>query len=86
MFINDNKKKEIKEIALYYIEVKRATLRSASEIFNVPKSTIHYMFRRQLELVDVDLYKKVMKKADFNIKERPIRAFIYRKLKEKANL
>ena len=60
------------EIAYYIIEHK-ATVRQTSKKFGVSKSTIHKDVTERLKLLDADLYERVKKVLDVNLKERHLR-------------
>lgn len=56
-----------------YIVSTGTTVRGASKIFWVSKSTIHKDVTDRLKKVDKSLYKKVKKVLDKNLSERHIR-------------
>ncbi len=57
----------------YYIVNNNATVRSAGKYFHLGKSTIHKDMTERLKRVDRELYQKVKKVLDINLKERHIR-------------
>ncbi|MDR2201468.1 MAG: sporulation transcriptional regulator SpoIIID [Clostridiales bacterium] len=56
-----------------YILETRATVRDASKIFNVSKSTVHKDVSERLKAIDREKYLQVKKVLDFNLSERHIR-------------
>ena len=60
------------KIAKYIVE-KKATVRGASKVFGVSKSTVHKDITVRLEKINPLLYEDVRKVLDLNKKERHIR-------------
>ncbi|MDR3021898.1 MAG: sporulation transcriptional regulator SpoIIID [Clostridiales bacterium] len=60
------------KIANYIIQTK-STVRDASKIFDISKSTVHKDVTGRLKSVDRDLYLKVKKILKFNLEERHLR-------------
>lgn len=56
-----------------YITKHRVTVREASKVFNVSKSTVHKDMAERLEEVDGELFALVREVLDDNLKERHIR-------------
>lgn len=56
-----------------YIIAEKATVRDASKIFCVSKSTVHKDVSERLKYIDYDKYLQVKKVLDFNLSERHIR-------------
>lgn len=59
--------------AAEYIIEKNATVRQAGNALGISKSTVHIDMRKKLPYVDMELYEKVCKVLDNNLKERHIR-------------
>ena len=59
-----------------YIISENATVRNASNVFNVSKSTIHHDVAYTLKNIDETLYEKVRKLLKINLSERHIRGGI----------
>ncbi len=64
-----------------YILQTGATVRKTAKIFHLGKSTVHKDVTVLLRVVDYDLYKKVKKVLEKNLKERHIRGGMATKLK-----
>ena len=60
------------KLADYILETK-ATVRDASKIYGVSKSTVHKDVTERLKTIDYDKYTQVKKILDFNLSERHIR-------------
>ncbi len=60
------------KLADYILETK-ATVRDASKVFGVSKSTVHKDVTERLKQIDRDKYLSVKKVLDFNLSERHIR-------------
>ena len=56
-----------------YITETKATVRDASKIFGVSKSTVHKDVTERLRLIDEQRYTQVKKVLEFNLSERHIR-------------
>ena len=56
-----------------YILDTSATVRDASKIFDVSKSTVHKDVSERLKLIDEDKWAAVKRILDFNLSERHIR-------------
>ena len=55
-----------------YIINKKETVREASKIFNVSKSTVHKDMQVKLKSIDIDRYEKVMKIFNYHKEIRHI--------------
>ena len=60
------------KLADYILETK-ATVRDASKIYGVSKSTVHKDVTERLKTIDYEKYAQVKKILDFNLSERHIR-------------
>ncbi len=60
------------KLADYILETK-ATVRDASKVFGVSKSTVHKDVTERLSRIDRDKYLSVKQVLDFNLSERHIR-------------
>lgn len=56
-----------------YIMQTKATVRDASKVYGVSKSTVHKDVTERLKQIDYDKYTEVKKVLDFNLSERHIR-------------
>ena len=61
-----------KQIAEYVI-LTGATVRAASKVFGISKSTVHYDLTKRLPYLDAGLYDEVQKILDLNFKEKSMR-------------
>lgn len=69
-----------------YMVATGATVRAASKVFGVSKSTVHKDVTERLKKTDRSLYKKVKKVLEKNLSERHIRGGEATKIKyKKAN-
>lgn len=76
------------EIIGDYILDQKCTVREASKVFGISKSTVHLDVTKRLKKVNPKLYQKVREILLINLKERNIRGGLatkdkYLKLKEK---
>lgn len=67
----DIEKRVIKEAE--YIAKTGDTVRATAKVFHFSKSTVHKDVTERLKELDYDLYKKVKKALEINLKERHIR-------------
>lgn len=72
--------KEIINIANFILD-KNLTIRKAGEIFNTPKSTLHYNVTTRLRQIDYKLYLKLHLYLQKNFKEKHIRGGLATKKK-----
>ena len=56
-----------------YIIENNLTVRAAAIHFGISKSTVHKDVTERLKLLDADLYERVKKVLDVNLKERHLR-------------
>lgn len=56
-----------------YICRTNATVRDASKVFGISKSTVHKDVTERLKTIDKNLYTEVKKVLDFNLSERHLR-------------
>ncbi len=56
-----------------YIAETGCTVRACAKIRGVSKSTVHKDVTERLKLLDADLYERVKKVLDVNLKERHLR-------------
>ena len=61
-----------KQIAEYMLQTK-CTIRQASKIFGVAKSTVHYDLQNRLKVFDPYLYDKIVELLDINFTQKNIR-------------
>lgn len=78
---------QIIELAKWFI-TEKTTLRKASKVYNLSKSTIHNYLTKNLKYINGDLYKEVNEILKINFNERSIRGGIatknkFMQLKEK---
>jgi len=73
---------EIVYIANYILEYK-LTVRSAGEVFQIPKSTLHYNLTKKLKKINYTVYLKLHKYFENNFNEKHIRGGIATKEKYK---
>ena len=66
----------LKKLAEEFVETPNATIRSIAREYGIAKSTLHQVFHTQLRLVDEDLYRKVLNKLSFNLRQRAKRGGI----------
>lgn len=76
------------EIIGNYILDQKCTVREASRVFGISKSTVHLDVTKRLKKIDPQLYQRVREILLINLKERNIRGGLatkdkYLKLKEK---
>lgn len=64
-----------------YISRTKATVREASKVFGVSKSTVHKDVSERLRIIDYDMYKQVKEVLNYNLSERHIRGGIATKEK-----
>ena len=67
----DIEKRIIKEAE--YVAETGSTVRATAKVFHFSKSTVHKDVTERLKILDYDLYKKVKKVLEINLKERHIR-------------
>lgn len=67
-------------LAEYIVDTK-STVRVASKVFKVSKSTVHKDVSERLKIIDPQLFYKVKKVLDFNLSERHLRGGIATKNK-----
>ncbi len=67
----DIEKRVIKEAE--HIAKTGDTVRATAKVFHFSKSTVHKDVTERLKELDYDLYKKVKKALEINLKERHIR-------------
>ena len=56
-----------------YIAMTGCTVRSASKIFGISKSTVHNDMTKKLVYIDAGLYRRVKSVLDFNMSVRHLR-------------
>ena len=61
-----------KQVAYYIVETG-STVRQASKVFGIAKSTVHYDLTKRLKFVDCQLYMQVRQILDKNFQEKNIR-------------
>ncbi len=71
------------ELAQYIID-NNATVRSAANIFNVSKSTVHKDVHERLKKINPALYREVQKVLEVNKAERHIRGGLATREKYKS--
>ena len=71
-----------KQIALYVIS-SGATVRQASRVYNIAKSTVHYDLTKRLPYFDYGLYQQVKEIFDKNFAEKSMRGGLATKNKYK---
>ena len=57
----------------YYIAETGATVRDTAKMFHIGKSTVHKDVTERLRRIDKELYKRVRRVLELNLKERHIR-------------
>lgn len=74
----------------YYIIENQTTIRATAKVFNIPKSTVHYLFNNKLKYINYNLYKEVKTLLENNFQTKHIHGgeatkLKYQKLKNEIN-
>ena len=72
-----------KQLALYIITTQ-TTVRKASKVFGISKSTVHYDLTKRLPYLDSALYYDVKRVLENNLAERSMRGGLATKAKYRA--